>query len=81
MAGARIEVTRPIRLIPPRMTAATTPEVISPLTQVGMLNWVSRLSATVFACTAFPVRKAVMPSMKAKKTAIHFQFGPSPRSM
>ena len=79
--GARIDVTRPIREMPPSMTAPTTADVIRPLVQVGMLNWVSRLSATVFAWIALPVRKAVMPRMKAKKMAIHFQFGPRPRSM
>ena len=49
ITGASTEVTLPIREMPPRITAATTPEVTSPLTQGGMLNWVSRLSATVFA--------------------------------
>jgi len=39
------------------------------------------VSATVFACTALPVRKAVNPSITAKNTAIGFQAGPRPFSM
>ena len=49
ITGARTPVTRPIREMPPRITNATTPDVTSPLTVFGMLNSVSRLSATVFA--------------------------------
>ena len=81
MAGARIPVTFPIRLIPPRMTSATMLAVMSPETQ-GAIPKVSRIvSATVLACTPFPERKAVIPRRRAKKTAMGFQACPSPFSM
>ncbi len=81
MSGARIPVTFPIRWIPPRITSATTDAVTSPVIQTGIPYSVSMASATVLAWIPFPVRNAVRPSMVAKKTAIHFQFGPSPFSM
>ena len=70
-----------MRLIPPRITAATTAEVNSPLAQTGIPKVVCMVSATVLAWIALPVRNAVTPRMPAKKTAIHFQLGPSPFSM
>jgi len=81
MAGARIAVTLPMRLMPPRITAATTVDVIRPVAQAGTPNVVRIVSATVFAWMAFPVRKAVSPRRMANATAIHFHLGPSPFSM
>ena len=81
MVGARIEVTLPMRPIPPRMTRATTEAVARPVTQTGTPKVVATVSATVLAWTAFPVRKAVKARRTAKKTAMGFQAGPRPRSM
>ncbi len=81
MKGARIPVTFPIRVIPPRITAATTVVVTRPLIQSGTPKLVSMASATVLAWIPFPVRKAVIPRRLAKRIASHFQFRPRPRSM
>ena len=81
MLGARMDVTRPIREMPPRITSATTVAVASPVAQTGIPKVVSMVSATVLAWTAFPVRKAVKPRRTAKNTAMGFHAGPSPRSM
>ena len=55
MAGARIPVTRPMRVIPPMITRATTVAVHSPLIHAGIPKVVSRVSATVLAWMALPV--------------------------
>ena len=49
MAGANTAVTRPIRLMPPRMTPATSEAVTSPLTHGGIPKAEDSESATVFA--------------------------------
>ncbi len=81
ITGARMPVTFPMRPIPPRITSATTLAVTRPVIHRARPNCVHSASATVLAWMPFPVRKAVMPRMVAKNTAIHLQFGPSPFSM
>ena len=79
--GARIAVTLPMRVMPPRMTAATAAAASRPVTTLGVPKFDSRVSARVFACTALPVMNAVKPRAMAKNTAIHRQRSPMPRSM
>ena len=55
--------------------------VTSPVIHAAMPNSVPMMSATVLACTALPVKKLVIMSAPAKKTASGFQFSPSPLSM
>ena len=74
-------VTRPMRLMPPRITSATIVEVVRPVIHVAIPNSASIASATVLAWFAFPVMNAVIPSMTAKNAATGFQRGPSPFSM
>ena len=81
MSGARNAVTLPIRRMPPRITPPTTAAVTRPVTHAGTANVDWSVSATVLACTAFPVRNAVKPSITAKNTARGFHAGPRPRSM
>ena len=81
MRGARIAVTLPMRVIPPRITTATADAASSPVTTLGVPKFDSSVSARVFACTALPVMNAVKPRATAKNTAIHRQRSPRPRSM
>ena len=81
MSGARIPVTRPMRVMPPRMTAATTPAASRPVTTFGVPKVDCIVSASVLAWMALPVMNAVNPSAMAKKVAIHVHWLPRPRSM
>ena len=81
MTGARMPVTRPIRLMPPMMTMATIDAVMMPVAHTGNPNVVFSVSATVLAWMALPVRNAVVPSIRAKNAASGFHLGPSPRSI
>lgn len=81
MREASTEVTSPMRVIPPRITVITTPAVTSPVIQTGIPQTVWTLSATVLACTAFPVGKAVQASITAKNTVRGFHLDPRPRSL
>ena len=66
MIGTRYSVTRPIRLIPPRMTAAVTTTSTRPVAQVGTSNVARITSATELACTMFPMPKAAVAVSSAK---------------
>mgnify|MGYP006283197123 CR=1 FL=1 len=74
-------VTLPIRLMPPRITRATTAAVMNPVIQTGTPKVVCTASATVLAWMPLPVRKATEARQMAKKTAMGFHFLPKPRSM
>ena len=81
MTGATMEVTLPIRLIPPMMTMPTMVAVMRPVIIGAMPNELCTCVAMVLACTALPVMNEVTMSAKAKNIATGFQFFPSPRSM
>ena len=81
ITGASTPVTRPMRPMPPRMTMPMTADVTIPVTQAATPNSEDITSATVLACTALPVKKAVIPSSTAKNTARGFQRLPRPRSI
>ena len=81
ITGIKLAVTRPIRLIPPTMTNPTTEAVASPVIHPGIRKVAFIVSATVFACTAFPVKKEHITAIAAKKTANHFHCSPRPFSM
>ncbi len=81
MAGARMLVTRPIRVMPPMITIATMVAVNRPVIHTGIPMIVFIVSATVLAWMALPVRNAVVPNITAKNTASGFHAGPIPRSM
>ena len=81
MAGARTPATRPIRVIPPMITAPTMSAPASPVIQGETPNCVCITSAIVLDWTPFPERKELSPRQTAKKMAIGFQAFPRPSSM
>ncbi len=52
ISGARMPVTRPMRLMPPTITAATRLVVMSPGVHGGITNSEAKVSATVLAWMA-----------------------------
>ena len=74
-------MTLPMRVMPPRMTSATRAVETAPVTQGAIPNSVRKVSATVLAWMALPVRNAVVPSIRAKNMASGLKRGPRPRSM
>ena len=81
MEGASLLLTRPMRLIPPRMTAATAAASNTPTMMDGAPKSLAALTATVFAWVMLPVPKLAMTPHTAKMMATGFHFGPSPFSM
>ena len=81
MEGARNDVTRPMRLMPPMITMATTAAKISAVTTRGMPKAPSICTAMVFDWFILPLPKEQMAASPAKVIAIHFQFLPRPSSM
>ena len=81
MDGARKEVTRPMRLIPPMITMATTAAKISAVATRGTPKAPSICTAMVLLWFMLPLPKEQMAARPAKVMAIHFQFFPRPSSM
>jgi len=70
-----------MRLMPPRMTAATSPAESSPVIHVDTPRSLRIWSATVKAWMLLPEPKLEMTAHTAKATARGFQALPRPRSM
>ena len=81
MYGTSRLVTAPMRLIPPRITAAMTVAEITPVIQVGTPTSARIWSATVNAWMLLPEPKLEMMVQTANIAASGFQFRPSPFSM
>lgn len=78
MAGTSASATRPIRLMPPRMTAPVTTVSTMPVSQTGTPKVFSATPAMALACTMLPMPKPAKPAVSAKATPSQRQRGPRP---
>ena len=76
--GTTLEATAPIRLIPPKITAAAAPARMMAVSQGEKLYSLFRTSATELAWMELPVPQlANMPkNAKARASGIHFEPRP-----